>query len=55
MPLILLRQGRWQATPDGGGGKGNLCSVSSPSVAFGATPPWQGRIGMFLSGYRARF
>ena len=29
--------------PDGGGGKGDLCSVSAPSVAFGATSPWRGR------------
>ncbi|VVT06371.1 hypothetical protein SPHINGO391_380061 [Sphingomonas aurantiaca] len=25
--------------PDGGGGKENLCSVSSPSVTFGDTSP----------------
>jgi len=25
--------------PDGGGGKRNICFVSSPSVAFGATSP----------------
>ena len=30
--------------PDGGGGKGNACSVSSPSVTFGDTSPWRGRI-----------
>ena len=30
--------------PDGGGGKENLCSVSSPSDAYGATSPWRGRI-----------
>ena len=30
--------------PDGGGGKGNLGSVSSPSVTFGATSPLRGRI-----------
>ncbi len=30
--------------PDGGGGKGNAGSVSSPSVTCGATSPWRGRI-----------
>jgi hypothetical protein len=30
--------------PDGGGGKENLCSVSSPSATFGDTSPWRGRI-----------
>ena len=34
----------WQAQPDGGGGKGNIRSVPSPSDAFGATSPWRGRI-----------
>ncbi len=30
--------------PDGGGGKRNACSVSSPSVTFGDTSPWRERI-----------
>jgi hypothetical protein len=27
----------------------NLCSVSSPSVTFGATSPWRGRIVSYQS------
>ena len=33
---------------DGGGGECNPCSVSSPSVTFGDTSPWRGRIVRFL-------
>ena len=29
--------------PDGGGGKGDRCFVSSPSVAAGAPSRWRGR------------
>ena len=37
-------RGRWQAQPDGGGGNDNVCSMSSPSDASGATSPLRGRI-----------
>ena len=40
--------------PDGGGGEGNLCSVSSPSVTFGATSPWRGRISFYPSAFPIR-
>jgi general secretion pathway protein I len=41
-------RGRCQAQPDGGGGFAER-SDSSPSVAFGATSPWRGRIVLSCS------
>lgn len=37
-------RGGWRM-PDGVGGMANVCSVCAPSVTFGTTSPWRGRIG----------
>jgi hypothetical protein len=44
-PLILPRKGEVAGSCQTEGEvRDNRCSVSSPSVAFGATSPWRGRI-----------
>jgi len=50
-PTILPRKGEVAGSCQTEGAvSGNVGSVSSPSVTFGATSPWRGRIVKYVDG-----